>query len=396
QAFSTPTFVGYGIDKKHKMGDQREYMCRCPACNHWQIPRFSHEFVHIDNFHFDVETFMELTPDQISLLDLAGCHVKCEKCQRRLDVSNPAFREWVAVFPTRTMFRSYQVRPFSTSRLKPAYIFGQLAKHQEEGTLRQFYNTVLGEPYTAADAQIQRQDIEACMNAGTAGVPDISADAPVFLGVDVGMICHLTLSVDTQEGLPHFILFETVPITNLENRIDELRRIYPNLVQGAVDRFPYTPQADALRDVTNLLVVPIQYRGTQPLQPVFESDTKTLSHYSANRTLILDRLHSWISHKKMVISGYGGQKETLIAHLSDMVRDEQPDAEAEWKKTTGNDHYFHSMALNLLARRVCEHIYATQVGTTANSLSMFGIDWAATGNLGQHSLKGLDRLSRFN
>lgn len=395
QSFSTPTFVNFGIDKKYKMSDQREYIARCQSCNHYQIPLFTPNFVHLDNFPFDVESFMDLTVEQIAMLDLQNCHVKCEKCHRRLDLGNPEMREWVAKYPTKQNFRGYQVRPFSTSRLRPSYIFGQLAKYKEDGFIRRFYNTVLGEEYTAADAQLQRVDIEACMAKGTPNIPNISYDTPCYMGIDVGFTCHITISYDDPDGLPVFVLFETVPAAQLESRIEELRKIY-TIVQGAVDRFPYTPQADALRDVTSGLIIPIQYRGVQALAPVTEVDTKVLSHYSANRTLILDRLHSWVSHRKVVLSGYGGQKETLITHLSDMVRNEQPDAEAEWIKTTGNDHYFHSMALNLLARRVCEHMFALQLSTVATSSLFLGA--APSGgvhNLGTSTPKSLSRLARL-
>jgi hypothetical protein len=98
----------------------------------------------------------------------------------------------------------------------------------------------------------------------------------------------------------------------------------------------------------------------------------------------------------LVLSGYRGSKETVIAHLSDMVRNEQPDVEAEWLKTTGNDHYFHSMALNLLSRRVCEHMYATQSEGVATSSLILG---ATPGGLA-HNLTGmqprtLNKISRL-
>lgn len=394
QSFSTPTFVNFAIDKKYKMSDQREYLMKCSGCNHWQIPRFNPDFVHVDNFPFEVEDFVELTVEQIAMLDLQNCHVKCEKCSRRLDLGDPELREWVPTFPTRQNFRGYQVRPFSTSRLKPGYIFSQLAKYKEDGFIRRFYNTVLGEEYTAADAQLQRVDIEACMALGTPGIPDIGPNTVCYMGIDVGFTCHITISYDDENGMPVFVLFETVPAAQLETRIEELRKIY-TIIQGAVDRFPYTPQADALRDVTGGLIIPIQYRGNAALTPVTEPDTKVLSHYSANRTLILDRLHSWVSHRKLVLSGYGGQKETLIAHLMDMVRNEQPDEEAEWIKTTGSDHYFHSMALNLLARRVCEHMFATQMSTVATSSLVLTAPGMRADNLTMATPKSLGRMSRL-
>lgn len=368
QKFSTPTFVGFGIDKSYALSDQREYMYRCPSCNHWQVIYFGKPNLFIPNFRFDTENLTELTAEEIATIDVHECYFKCSKCDRRADLSDMELREWVATYPNRTAFRGYQVRPTCTNRLSSGYIFSQLAKYQSQGYLRGFYNTVLGEPYVSAEAQLQRGDIEKCMRGGAA--PQVSDDTPVFLGVDIGFQCHITLSIDNPDGTPHFILFQTVPVAHLEGRIQELRTIY-NIIQGASDRFPLTTTVDALRDHTNGLIMPIQYRGNGALQPV-RDELSNIVHYSASRTLILDRLHMLITNHKLVMSGYGSLKETLIAHLTDMVRDEQPDVEAEWKKISGNDHFFHSMALNLLARRVCDHMFHVDSNTVATSSMIVG------------------------
>lgn len=402
QSFSTPTFVNFGIDKNYKLTDQREYTMKCGSCNHVQIPRFTPEFIHLDHFPFDVEQFTDLTAQDIAQLDLENCYVKCEKCNSRLDLGDADSREWVATFPTRTNFRGYQVRPFSTSRIRPAYIFRQLAQYQERSFTRGFYNTVLGEEYTAADAKIQREDVEACMAKGTSQIPDVSANTPCYLGIDVGFTCHLTVSYDDQDGWPQFVLFEQIPAAYLVRRVEEILKIY-NIVQGAIDRFPYTNEANELRDITYGRVIPIQYRGNSSLQPVFEPDTKVISHYSANNTLVLDRVRTLISGRKMSMSGYQGQKELVIAQLTDMVRNDSPDQEdmGQWIKTSGNDHYMHSIAFNLLARRAGDHLFATQGATAAISGSFsgqsFGNGKIETLDLaGGASMKSLQRVSGFN
>lgn len=388
QSFSTPTFVNFGIDKNYRLTDQREYVHKCEACNHVQIPRFTPEFIHLDDFPFDVESFTDLTAQDIASLNLENTYVKCEKCSSRLDLGNADRREWVATFPTRTGFRGYQVRPFSTHRIKPAYIFKQLAQYQERNFTRGFYNTVLGEEYTSADAKVQREDVEACMALGTSAIPDVSPDTPCYLGIDVGFTCHITVSYDDADGWPQFVLFEQVPAAYLVKRVQELLKIY-NVVQGTIDRFPYTNEANELRDLTNSMVMPVQYRGNNALQPVFEPDTKVISHYSANNTLILDRVRTLISNRKMGMSGYQGQKELVITQLTDMVRNDSPDQEdmGQWLKTSGNDHYFHSIAFNLLARRVGEHIFSTQRATTPTSGSFFGQGFGS-GSLGTLDLGG--------
>jgi hypothetical protein len=390
QKFSTPTFLNYGIDKSYRLTDQREYEIRCEACNHWQIPRFTPKHVHCPEFEaLDLPDFTDLTAEIIATMDLAETYVKCERCDRRLDLIDPSLREWVARYPSRTAFRGYYVRPFSAGRLDPAYVFGQLAKYMQQGFLRGFYNTVLGEPFNSADAQVQREDVEACMKGGA--IPDIGSDVAVFLGVDVGFQCYITLSIETEDGLPEWILFEQVPYARLETRIAELRKVY-NIAQGGIDRFPFEPTAAALRDHTQGLVMPIQWRGTAALAP-HKDELGVLTHYSANQVQIFDRILAAISQRKMVIRGYTHLKETLITHLCDMVRDENPDANAEatWKKTTGNDHFFHSMAFNLLSRRICEHMYQTHSGVIATSSLIAGVAAPAPNNL----LRSAAKLSRL-
>lgn len=399
QSFSTPTFANFGIDKRYKMSDKREYFVKCDHCNHWQVPRFEPKFIHLNNYKFDVERFDELTTQQIAMLDLEDSYVRCERCERRLNLGDPERRQWVAERPLIENYRGYQVRPFSTPRLKPRYIFTQLGKYAEDGFLRGFYNTVLGEEYTNADAQVQKADIEVAMDKGTASIPEISPWTAVYLGIDVGFVCHLTLSYDDENGVPIFFLFETIPAAFLERRVAELRTMY-NIVQGAMDRFPYTQQANEIRDMSNGLIMPIQYRGGNSLQAQYEPDTKEISHYSASNTLVLDRLHSIISHRRIVLSGYQGQRETLISHITDMIRDEAPggDAEAVWKKNTGNDHYFHSMAFNLLARRIGEHLFSANLSTMV-ALPSYGIGTFGKGSgllpLSGGTTKSLARLG-FN
>jgi hypothetical protein len=403
QSFSTPTFSGYGIDKNYQLTDQREYKAKCAGCGRWHIPLFTPPFIHLKGgMPRDVELFTELTAQQIALLDLEDCYVKCPDCSARFDLGNDDLREWVALRPSVLNFRGYQVRPFSTPRIKPSYIFGQLAQYQEKSFTRGFYNTVLGEEYTAADARLQEVDIKACMAKGTASIPNISADTPCFMGIDVGLTCYITISYDDDDGTPHFVLFDTVPASSLQRRVSELCRIY-NVVQGAIDRFPYTTEADALRDATAGLIIPVQYRGLQMLAPVLEADTKVLNHYSANNTLALDRVQSLVSHRAMVISGYQGQRETVIKHLMDMVRDDKPsDSDnvlGEWKKTSGNDHFMHSMAFNLLARRIGDHMFATQLSTVATSSSFLAAGFGGTQGMlnfnGTGKMTGLARISRL-
>lgn len=376
QSFSTPTFLDFGINRGYQLSDQQEYLAKCPCCNHWQIPRFDFAFLKIPDFHLEVEKITDITPEQIAEMQLDQIMVICEKCARPLDLSNVEMREWVPTFSSRTTARGYKVRPFSTHRITPGYMFSQLGKYQQQDFLRGFYNTVLGEPFTESSAQIQKHEIEKVL-APSGAVPNISRDKPVFLGLDMGQICHLTLHTLDENENPVFILFEQIPVFQLYTRLRELRQIY-GIVQGCADRYPYTPTVDALRDETAGLIMPTAYAGKAYIAP-HRDETGTLDYYNANRTAALDRVRSAIVNEQVVLGGYGPYRETVIAHLRDMVRDEKPEAEPEWKKLNGNDHFFHSMALSLLARRICEHVYATETKSLLSTVIVTSMELPGTG-----------------
>lgn len=395
QAFSTPTFLDFGINRQYKTTDQREYLLKCACCNEWLIPQFTLDFIHIPDFRLDVEKLTDLTTEQIADLPVDDIYVKCSKCQAQLDLGDRERREWVATFPNRTAYRGYKVRPFSTPRITPGYMFTQLGEYLSKDFIRGFHNTVLGDPFTESSAQMQRNEIEKCM-APTGNIPDVGKDVPVFLGLDLGQVCHLTLhTLDESDGKEHWLLFEQVPIFQLEERLRELRKIY-SIVQGCADRYPYTPTVDALRDETAGTIMPVAYGGKSVLAPHFD-ETKSIDYYNANRTSALDGVRTSIVNQRAVLAGYGPYRETIITHLRDMVRDEKPEAEPEWKKLNGNDHFFHSMALSRLARRVCEHVYTHNTQSLMSTVAFGGFampvnNSSLTGNRGANKISRLGAL----
>jgi hypothetical protein len=370
QSFSTPTFMGYGVDRQYSLSDQFQYLVRCGHCNHWQFPVFDHRFIQVPKLDFEVEKLTDLTAEQIADLDLTDAFVKCEKCHKPLDLSDASKREWVSMMPSRTQMRGYKVNPFSTDRLGLDYIFHQLSQYKEKENLKGFYNTVLGEPFTESSAQIQKHEIEKCFSS-SANYPDVSKDIGCYMGIDMGQMCHITIVADTDEdGKEPFIYFDVVNIHQLAERIAELRRTY-SIVQACVDRYPYTPNVDFLRDQSNGLVMPIHFGGNAILMPKMD-EGKNLIYYTANRTVMLDRVRTVIINNDAVLAGYGPYKETITTHLRDMVRDESPEKEPEWKKLNGNDHFFFSMAYALLAKRVSNHMYIMNYDGAKTVLSIFG------------------------
>lgn len=347
QEFSTPTFTGYGIDQKYEISDKREFMVRCVSCNRHQVPTFTRKHVHIEGLG-DLEDLSHIDRELAEELDLVNAYVKCEYCEARLDLSNPNLREWVAEYPSRTLQRGYWVRPFSTSRLTIEYIVRQLLKFKDQDYIKGWYNTVLGEAYIDAKSRLGEDEIRAVMRGEAE--PQISADTPVAIGIDIGQTCHIVLgALNGYEGVRVF-KFETCHVNDLLERVFQILQTY-RVIAGTVDRHPYTPEADRLRDLSQGRILPVEYRGTAPIG-VVKDEFDTVTHMQANRTKIIDEVVRRIRNKSLEMAGYGSQRRVVIEHLRDMVREEKPEEPAKWVKLSGNDHYFHALAFLTFASKL--------------------------------------------
>jgi hypothetical protein len=352
QRFSTPTHVGYGINAAIKISDRHEYMCRCRACNHWQIPDFTPAFVTLPGYDGPDELW-KMSIEDAQLIHLDGVHVKCERCGRPLDLSDPTLREWVPMHPGR-LTRGYKVRPFSTDRLPPDYLIRQLVRHLTADDLKGFMNTALGEAYTDSNSRLSEESIKAVMKG--VAQPTVGASTPVYVGIDVGQTCHVILG--TPNGFMEIdpFLFALVPVEELEQFVKTVCDNY-FVVGGAIDRHPYEPTANAIFEASGKRIVPVEYRGQANLKLVLD-EMQNLSHAQCNRTRGIDRVVRAIRRGRTSFQGYGQYQNDVVAHLQDMVRIEVPEEEARWEKLSGVDHFFHSLVFLFLAPLLTELIRA--------------------------------------
>jgi hypothetical protein len=338
QRFSTPTWTGYGIDGTYGSSDMQEYHCKCSACRSWELPLFNKDYVHIPGLP-DSVALSDITTEMLPKLDLDNAVIACTRCGSPLDLDT-RHREWVATYPQRTHARGYRVRPFSSGRISVPYIVTQLDSYRKKDFIRGWYNTVLGEPHTETNARLDEGQIRTIMK--TPGDQEISSDAPVFLGIDIGAVCHLVMATPISATETHVFSFEAILERDLMGRVKEIMARH-NLVSAACDRHPYTPSAEALRDLTEGRLMPVEYRGDADLKPVKDA-SDTITHWQAKRTKLIDNVVKNIRQQNYIFTGYGLHAATVIAHLRDMVREETPEQVARWVKLTGNDHFFHALA----------------------------------------------------
>lgn len=150
----------------------------------------------------------DITDELVLGLKLDEAFVACERCGAPLDL-DAEDREWVARFPSREGRRGYRIRPFSSGRITIPYIVRQLLDYKRRDMVRGWYNTVLGEPYTDAKARLTEEQIRACLGRRTPP-DDVSKDLPVFVGIDVGQVCHVILDEGEDDGFYEFWTSEFV------------------------------------------------------------------------------------------------------------------------------------------------------------------------------------------
>lgn len=354
QDFSTPTFEDYGIDASYKATDQREYMIKCDCCNHWQVPRFTKDFVRIPGLSDRIDLH-EITGEIAEGLDLLAAEVVCEKCERPLDLHRGQ-REWVALRPTITARRGYQVRPFSTHRITISYIVAQLLEYQRRNYMRGWYNTVLGETYHDANTRLQLSDISACLGEKEYISDEELKNYDLFLGIDVGALCHVVIGTFGQGSFDRPRVLRTLVVSskNIVTWVEDFCKEY-RVVSGAMDRFPYTPTSEDVQLVSKGKIYPTGYG--QAANIVHKDDAEIGENYfMVNRTWILDQVQKKVKQHQFVIEGYSVWKETIKDHLQNMVRDEQPEKPAIWRKLDKDDHFFHAIAFFLFSYKLKEYL----------------------------------------
>ena len=357
QRFSTPTYAKFAIDADFFSSDQRMYLAPCDSCGEWNDVAFDTEHLHLPGLEkLEFDELYDIPSSAVDVLKFRESYFKCSACGSRLDLDSEK-REWVANFHTRSDFkRGYHVRPTATSKLDVPYIFKSMWNFQAKDEIRRWHNTVLGETFESESQRISRENVLSCIDTLPGEV-----SVPVSIGIDIGQVCHL--AVGNEDAVYEMRSFSE---PELWIHVDELMDKY-DVRSGAVDRYPYTPTANALRDYTDNIIIPVEYTTGARLQIVEANDDNTevsvfdddiRGHVRANRTNALDRVAFKFKKKQWKV--YGAQQfgmEKLIVQLRNMLREEVPESQAKWIKLDENDHMFHALAFMLLGVVAREQIW---------------------------------------
>ena len=341
QKFSTPTYEGVGVHRDYASSDQMEYMIKCRCCNHHQIPDFNRDFVVVPGLPDHIQDFTTVDEKLLDdgVIDLRSMYVKCEKCHKPLDLGDYANREWVPRYPTRLHSRGYKVRPMSTNRLGPDYIFPALFTYKRRDNIKGFKNTVLGEVHTSENSKLSEPQVKLCMRGENS--PPVDPNGKYWIGIDVGLSCHIVIGAGTSLEEVRVVRIMTCKEDELEGVLARLNEEYK--FSGGIDRYPYTPKSNSIRDKSNGAIMPIEY-GVKKEITEQKDALGLVSHIQVSRTMMIDYVFSGVRRNLWTFEGYGNEGANLCLHLCDMVREEQLEGEAKWIKLNNTDHYFHALA----------------------------------------------------
>ena len=131
----------------------------------------------------------------------------------------------------------------------------------------------------------------------------------------MGLTCRIVLgtggSVETMKAFH----FETCTESQLFIRVQGLMKKY-NIISGGMDKYPYTPTANAMRDATHGIIMPVEYGKGREFAPI-ENEFKQQIGVRASRTMLLDYIAEGIRNRTWELYGYGDDAEIIKTHLKD-------------------------------------------------------------------------------
>ena len=347
EAFSTPTYSEIGINAMFNRSDQKYYMIKCEACNEWQIMTFPDSIKFKKGLVGLPEFYMEMPErtgvDKLDWLEKyleREPYIGCTKCDKRLNRSNVKLKDWVAKFPTRSRSGRQLTRfdvPYDASEKMGHNAATILNSFFDLDGLKEFYNQVLGEPYTTSQDSMSVDDIRnaaAPIDSGFLKMLDKSS-AVSYMGIDQGKKIHITIYRRTGNCFDMIFTKEISMVGNDKNEfrlmevldeIGELKRRF-NVRFIACDAQPdfSLPRALAVKYTKQVVWVYFADKCDGFTEP-----TETNRTVSVNRTWLLNQVSSMVKrdHDSMILrfpahmfdQGTDKMGLEIIRHFTAMVK----------------------------------------------------------------------------
>ncbi|MCK9545004.1 MAG: phage terminase large subunit family protein [Novosphingobium sp.] len=316
---STPTYPDFGINKKYKESDQREYFVKCNHCGEEQTLTFW------DNVNKE------------------NGDVICSSCGKKI-IPWELEGEWKPTKPENSEIHGYYISPLLSPMVNVKDLIKQAAA-SSDSDLQQFYNQNLGLPYEPKGDKLNDSLIMNCV--GEHRMP--AYDDYAFMGVDVGKVLHYVVRTSNkvlEVGRVKDFLGEEGSLESLikKHKIKSL----------VIDALPETRKVQELINKYKGIVKMCYYSGGVPKDSTkywkLDKDTVT-----TDRTVALDSMVAEYRDKKIQVPVNIRDDKEFLSHMTSSIRiikeKENGDKRAEWIETSA-DHLFHASQYAKLAKEI--------------------------------------------
>lgn len=308
---STPTVPNYGINGMWSISDMREWLVKCPQCNHEQPLDWEINLRYLGPAN---------NPTKV--------YYGCAKCDRELTISHIQTGRWVAKAPE----RSYDTIGFHVHQMltHPAWELYNIYRDPQT-RLVEFYRKRLGKPYEIGGGSLERDDILAsCFDELYDFEPGYDGQSTYYLGADQGneiqVLVAKLLPNSQQFKIVHI---EIVPISKGFDRISQLIKLY-HVRKAVIDANPN--RHEAIRQVRRfpgkvLIADYIEQKEIYTPKRGLKEFPKILTTVTINRTGGFDALMDTIKRGQWQLPGtppdLHPDTELLIDHVTALKRDIQ-------------------------------------------------------------------------
>ena len=351
--FSTPTVPGWGIDLEMQTSRRHRNLCKCDGCNNWFLPDY---FDHIKIPGY-TGSLRELNKSNIHRTRYMEAALICPHCGKAPSLK-PEHRNWVQE-NTNDNFSAagYYVTPFDA----PGFITPSSLVYSstQYGKYSEFLNQGLGLTSEEEGESLNLADLNASKTT-----TDLASGSIHSMGIDVGLICHITVGRLTAEGHLLVVHREEVTVSQLEERKDFLKKKY-RVIMTVIDGLPYTDLVIRLqRKDKNLFGASYNVSKNSPIYEIkmFEGDEKDgklpINIAKIRNNEGFDQLLGMFKAREIKIYIQDEYvDETFDKHVLDLKRillaDEHMELSYRWMKSkSAVDHYFHSLLYLLAACRL--------------------------------------------
>lgn len=333
---STPTIPDTGIDQAFSLSNQHNWYVACQKCHKEFAPLVEVKIVGIEN-----------TVVRSPLSGVVG--FVCPHCHD-LTQTNGVTGQWRLDEKKDNQKYAYGVSRLFTEGHTLSKI---LTKYEEDLNVQEFYNSVLGIAYAAANARLTRSAVNDLCTGPEKQFGH--STEPTWMGIDVGKKCHWVVGKPTPTGQKQIIAYGQCPFGELKAVCARY-----NVKYCVIDLRPYEQEVKQFIGGTRGFMACDFNSGNQEdwyrLTKVdSETSDKTLRVVKADKTQCCDILiREMMGKKTFVLPGNTKGDNTFVNQMCAPVRVDKTDKDTgDIKAIYGNggraDHYFFAMVYFLLA-----------------------------------------------